>query len=154
MVFTISFGMISDRSNESAVLAGAVTRQSRNPSVATATRSSPALCRQMPLRQNRLSSIEAANAGRANRSRAIFALSLTQPVCSPSAGHSEDCLAADVKGEGQTAVQIHYLAELIGALRGDNVRISVAEPGSMILVTAPRDKSFFAGIMPIRPRSS
>ena len=70
------------------------------------------------------------------------------------AGGSEDYLAADVKGEGETAVQIHYLAELIGALRGDNVRISVAEPGSMILVTAPRDKSFFAGIMPIRPRSS
>jgi DNA polymerase III subunit beta len=67
---------------------------------------------------------------------------------------SEDCLAADVEGDGETAVQIHYLAELIGALRGDSVRISMAEPGSMILVTDPEDKNFFAGQMPIRPRSS
>jgi DNA polymerase-3 subunit beta len=67
---------------------------------------------------------------------------------------SEDCLAAGVEGEGETAVQIRYLAELIGALRGDSVRISVAEPGSMILVTDPEDETFFAGQMPIRPRSS
>jgi DNA polymerase III sliding clamp (beta) subunit (PCNA family) len=67
---------------------------------------------------------------------------------------SADCLAADIEGEGETAVQIHYLTELIGALRGDNVRISVADPGSMILVTDPQDESFFAGQMPIWPRSS
>ena len=66
---------------------------------------------------------------------------------------SADCLAADVEGEAETAVQIRYLAELIGALRGDSVRISVGEPGSMILVTDPEDENFFAGQMPIRPRS-
>jgi DNA polymerase-3 subunit beta len=66
----------------------------------------------------------------------------------------EDCLAADVEGEADTAVQIRYLAELIGALRGDSVRICVAEPGSMILVTDPEDENFFAGQMPIRRRSS
>ena len=71
-----------------------------------------------------------------------------------SADGSADCLAADVEGEGETAVQIRHLAELIGALRGDSVRISVAEPGSMILVTDPEDENFFAGQMPIRPRSS
>jgi DNA polymerase III sliding clamp (beta) subunit (PCNA family) len=71
-----------------------------------------------------------------------------------AADGSEDCLSADVEGEGETAVQIRYLAELIGALRGDSVRISVAEPGSMILVTDPEDENFFAGQMPIRPRSS
>jgi hypothetical protein len=67
---------------------------------------------------------------------------------------SEDCLAADVQGEGQTAVQIGYFAELIGALRGDSVRISAAEPGSMIRVIDPEDENFFAGLMPIRQRSS
>jgi DNA polymerase-3 subunit beta len=67
---------------------------------------------------------------------------------------SADCLAADVEGEGETAAQVRYLVELIGALRGDSVRISVAEPGSMILVTDPEDENFFAGQMPIRPRSS
>jgi DNA polymerase-3 subunit beta len=71
-----------------------------------------------------------------------------------SADRSEDSLAADIEGEGETAVQIRYLAELIGALRGDNIRISVAEPGSMILVTGPEDENFFAGQMPIRPWSS
>ena len=40
-----------------------------------------------------------------------------------SADGSEDCLAADVEGEAETAVQINYLAELIGALRGESVRI-------------------------------
>ena len=50
MVFTISLGMISERSVESVVVAGVVTRQSRIPSVATAARLSPTLCRKMPLR--------------------------------------------------------------------------------------------------------
>jgi DNA polymerase-3 subunit beta len=67
---------------------------------------------------------------------------------------SADCLAADVEGEGEIAVQIRYFAELIGALRGDSVRITVAQPGGMILVTDPEDENFFAGQMPIRPRSS
>jgi DNA polymerase III sliding clamp (beta) subunit (PCNA family) len=67
---------------------------------------------------------------------------------------SEDCLAANVEGEAGTAVQIRYLAELIGAMHGDSVRICMAEPGSMILVTDPEDENFFAGQMPIRPRSS
>ena len=67
---------------------------------------------------------------------------------------SADCLAADVEGEGSTAVQVKHLAELTGALRGDSVRISVAGPGSMIVVTDPEDENFFAGQMPIRPRSS
>jgi DNA polymerase III subunit beta len=71
-----------------------------------------------------------------------------------SADGSEDCLAADVEGEGSTAVQVKHLAELTGALRGDSVRISVAGPGSMILVTDPADENFFAGQTPIRPRSS
>ena len=66
----------------------------------------------------------------------------------------EDCVAADVEGEGETAVQIRHLAELIGAVRGDGVRISTGGPGGMILVTDPDDESFFAGQMPIRPRSS
>ena len=44
------------------------------------------------------------------------------------ADSSEDCLAADVEGEGETAVQVRYLAELTGALRGDSVRISVGRP--------------------------
>ena len=67
---------------------------------------------------------------------------------------SADCLAADVEGEGETAVQIRYLAELTGALRGDSIRLNVGEPGGMILVTDPEDENFFAGQMPIRPRSS
>ena len=67
---------------------------------------------------------------------------------------SEDCLAADVIGEGETAVQIRHVADIIGALRGDNVRISVGSPGGMIVVTDPDDESFVAGLMPIRPRSS
>jgi DNA polymerase-3 subunit beta len=67
---------------------------------------------------------------------------------------SEDCLAANVEGEGETAVQIRYLAEVIDALRGDEVRICVGQPGNMILITDPGDESFFAGLMPIRPRSS
>jgi DNA polymerase III subunit beta len=65
---------------------------------------------------------------------------------------SADCLAADVEGEGETAVQVRYLAELTGALRGGSVRISMGQ-GSMILVTAPEDENFFSGLMPIRPRS-
>lgn len=68
------------------------------------------------------------------------------------AGGSEDCLAADVEGEGETAVQVRYLAESVGAARGDNVRISIAERGGMILVTDPDDGGFVAGQMPIRPR--
>jgi DNA polymerase-3 subunit beta len=67
---------------------------------------------------------------------------------------SEDCLAADVEGEGTTAVQIQFLAELVGALRGESVRISLAEPGNMILVTDPGDENFFAGQATIRPRAS
>jgi DNA polymerase-3 subunit beta len=67
---------------------------------------------------------------------------------------SEDHLDAHVESEGETAVQIRYLAEMIGALRGDAVRISTAGPGNMVLVTAPEDENFFAGQMPIRPRSS
>ena len=67
---------------------------------------------------------------------------------------SDDCLAADVEGAGETALQIRNLSELIGALRGDTVRISMAGPGSMVLVTDPQDENFFAGQMPIRPRSS
>jgi DNA polymerase III subunit beta len=73
-----------------------------------------------------------------------------------SADGSEDCLAADVEGEGEgeTAAQIRHLAELTAALRGDSVRLNVGKPGSMILVTDPEDENFFAGQMPIRPRSS
>ena len=36
---------------------------------------------------------------------------------------SADCLAADVEGEARTAVQVRYLAELVGALRGDSIRL-------------------------------
>ncbi|MBR0719393.1 DNA polymerase III subunit beta [Bradyrhizobium liaoningense] len=66
----------------------------------------------------------------------------------------EDRLAAGVEGEGETAAQIHYLDVAIGAVRGANVRISVADSGGMILVTDPDDEGFVAGLMPIRPRSS
>jgi DNA polymerase-3 subunit beta len=71
-----------------------------------------------------------------------------------NADGSEDCLAADVEGEGETAVQIRYLAELIGVLRGDSIRVSVADLGGMIFVTDPDDVNFLAGQMPIRPRWS
>ncbi|MCG2632853.1 DNA polymerase III subunit beta [Bradyrhizobium sp. WYCCWR 13023] len=67
---------------------------------------------------------------------------------------SDDFCAADVVGEAETAVQTNHFVELINALRGDHVRISVGGPGSMIVVTDPDDPSFFAGQMPIRPRSS
>jgi DNA polymerase-3 subunit beta len=67
---------------------------------------------------------------------------------------SADCLAADVEGEAETAVQVRHLAELIGALRGDRIRLDAGGPGSLILVTDPEDENFFAGQMPIRPRSS
>ena len=63
MVFTISIGMISERSVDSVVAAGVVTRQSRNPSAATATRLLPVLCRKMPPRNGRDASSAAANAG-------------------------------------------------------------------------------------------
>jgi DNA polymerase III sliding clamp (beta) subunit (PCNA family) len=68
---------------------------------------------------------------------------------------SEDCLAADVEGEAETVVQIRYLAELIGALRGDSVRLSEDGFGSPILVTDPEDENFTAVQMPmLRPRRS
>lgn len=67
---------------------------------------------------------------------------------------SEDCLAADVEGAGETALQTHQLADIVGALRGNIVRISVGEPGTMILISDPNDATFLAGQMPIRPRSS
>jgi DNA polymerase-3 subunit beta len=63
---------------------------------------------------------------------------------------SADCLAAEVEGEAETAVQIRHLAELIGALRGDSIRLDVGGPGSLILVTDPEDENFFAGQMPVR----
>ena len=50
----------------------------------------------------------------------------------------------------RTAAQVSYLAELIGALRGDSVRLSVAEPDSVILVTDPDDENFTAVQMPVR----
>jgi DNA polymerase-3 subunit beta len=68
---------------------------------------------------------------------------------------SEDCLAADVEGEAETVVQIRYLAELIGALRGDSVRLSEDGFGSPILITDPEDENFTAVQMPmLRPRPS
>jgi DNA polymerase III beta subunit len=63
---------------------------------------------------------------------------------------SADCLAADVEGETGTAVQIRHLTELIGALRGDSIRISLDAPGGMILVTDPDDENFTALQMPVR----
>ena len=120
----------------------------------------------------RLISFEAPNVVTANRLRLAEALARFAAVADPQtrtpivrlrwdadglhlgADGSADCLAADVEGEGETAVQVRYLAELIGALRGDSVRISVGQPGSMILVTSPEDEKFFAGQMPIWPRSS
>ena len=67
---------------------------------------------------------------------------------------SEDIVAADIEGEGTTAVQLRHLSELIDALRGDSIRLNVGEPDSMIAVSDPEDEYFLAGQMPIRPRSS
>jgi DNA polymerase-3 subunit beta len=68
---------------------------------------------------------------------------------------SEDYLAADVDGGGETAVQAKHLAELINALRGDTVKISAGgPPGSPIAITGPQDQNFFAIQTPIRPGSS
>jgi DNA polymerase III sliding clamp (beta) subunit (PCNA family) len=64
---------------------------------------------------------------------------------------SADCLAADVEGEASTAAQVRYLAELVGALRGDSVRLSSdGSPGGMIVVTDPDDGNFTAVQMPVR----
>ncbi|EHQ99493.1 DNA polymerase III subunit beta family protein [Bradyrhizobium sp. WSM471] len=67
---------------------------------------------------------------------------------------SHDHLEADVVGESETAVQTRCFAEIVGALRGDNVTINARQPSSIILITDPDDESFAAGLMPIRPRSS
>jgi DNA polymerase-3 subunit beta len=63
---------------------------------------------------------------------------------------SADCLAADVEGEAETAVSVRYLTDLVGAPRGDSVRLGAGGPGSLILVTDPDDESFTAAQMPMR----
>ena len=67
-----------------------------------------------------------------------------------AADGSEDSLAADVEGEAETAVQIRYLVDLVGALRGDSIRLSAGGPGSMIYIDDPADDDFFAAQMPVR----
>jgi hypothetical protein len=49
------------------------------------------------------------------------------------------------EGEAETAVQICYLGDLVGALRGDSVRLSAGGPGSMIYIDDPADDDFFRG---------
>jgi DNA polymerase-3 subunit beta len=63
---------------------------------------------------------------------------------------SADSLAADFEGEARTAAQVCHLVELLAALRGDSVRLSVAEPNSAILITDPDDEKFTAIQMPVR----
>jgi DNA polymerase III subunit beta len=66
-----------------------------------------------------------------------------------ASGGSADSLAPEVEGEARTAAQVRYLTELIGALRGDSVRLSSdGSFGSTILVTDPNDKNFTALQMP------
>jgi hypothetical protein len=43
-----------------------------------------------------------------------------------------------------------YLVELLAALRGDSVRLSVAEPNNAVLITDPDDENFTAIQMPVR----
>jgi DNA polymerase III subunit beta len=57
---------------------------------------------------------------------------------------SVDLLAADVEGKAETAAQVRYLVELMGALRGDSVRLSTGGSGDMILVSDPDDQTFTA----------
>jgi DNA polymerase III sliding clamp (beta) subunit (PCNA family) len=59
-----------------------------------------------------------------------------------------DLLAADVEGKAETAAQVRYLAELMGALRGDSARLSIGESGNMFLVSDPDDQTFTALQMP------
>ena len=61
---------------------------------------------------------------------------------------SVDLLAAEVEGKAETAAQVRYLAELMGALRGDSARLSIGESGNMFLVSDPDDQTFTALQMP------
>jgi hypothetical protein len=67
--------------------------------------------------------------------------------------------AAVAPGTTRTAVhaalivlraQVCHLVELLAALRGDSVRLSVADPNSAILITDPDDDNFTAIQMPVR----
>ena len=51
-------------------------------------------------------------------------------------------LAAEVEGEAEIAVQERYLAKLIGAVRGDSVRLSTNGSDGVVLVNDPDDPSF------------
>jgi DNA polymerase-3 subunit beta len=57
---------------------------------------------------------------------------------------SADLRAAEVEGKAEAAAQVKYLTELIGALRGDSVRLSTGGSGDMILVSDPDDQTFTA----------
>lgn len=65
-----------------------------------------------------------------------------------TAGDSEDHLAADVEGEGNTATQIRFLSEMLDAMRGASVRLSTADNDTAILVIDPEDENFTALQMP------
>jgi len=57
---------------------------------------------------------------------------------------SADLLAAEVEGKAEAAAQVKYLTELIGALRGNSVRLSTGGSGDTILVSDPDDQTFTA----------
>jgi DNA polymerase-3 subunit beta len=62
---------------------------------------------------------------------------------------ADDLVEAEVGGSGRSAVQIRFLRELLGELKGDRVRIDAATgPGSPILVTDPADEKFLALVLP------
>jgi DNA polymerase-3 subunit beta len=63
---------------------------------------------------------------------------------------STESLAAEIQGEASTAIQLRYLLDLVGALRGDSIRFATtSEPGRVVAVSDPDDPALAAFQMPV-----
>jgi DNA polymerase III sliding clamp (beta) subunit (PCNA family) len=80
-------------------------------------------------------------------------LSAAERLDEIAGGHpdaADDVIDAAVDGAGRTAAQIRYVAELLGSLKGNRVRLDAADADAAALITDPDDTDFLAVQMPYR----